>query len=91
MPDGRRNRHLAYKEALTDIEARSPGAKFAFYHEFLAKAADRFDDDETTGRDGLRNLRALRFSSESEVCAFCRLAERASSAQPVELISKRAS
>ncbi len=79
------NRHLAYKEALTDIEIRSPGAKFAFYHEFLSKAADRFADDETTGRDELGICERCGSPSESEVCAFCRLAERASAAQPVQL------
>ena len=79
------NRHLAYKEALTGIEIRSPGAKFAFYHEFLSKAADRFADDETTGRDELGICERCGSPSESEVCAFCRLAERASAAQPVQL------
>ena len=82
------NRHLAYKEALTDIEIRSPGAKFAFYHEFLSKAADRFADDETTGRDELGLCERCGAPSESEVCAFCRLAERASAAQPVKLSRK---
>ncbi|MGL4297910.1 MAG: tRNA(Ile)-lysidine synthetase [Candidatus Neomicrothrix subdominans] len=82
------NRHLAYKEALTDIEIRSPGAKFAFYHEFLSKAADRFADDETTGRDELGICERCGSPSESEVCAFCRLAERASAAQPVQLSRK---
>ena len=82
------NRHLAYKEALTGIEIRSPGAKFAFYHEFLSKAADRFADDETTGRDELGICERCGSPSESEVCAFCRLAERASAAQPVQLSRK---
>ena len=48
------NKHLQYKEALNAIEAESPGAKHAFYHEFLSKAADRFAPDtaEATGDVG---------------------------------------
>ena len=40
MADG--NRHLGYKAALNAIEDASPGAKHAFYFEFLAKASELF-------------------------------------------------
>ncbi|HEY2430444.1 MAG TPA: tRNA(Ile)-lysidine synthetase, partial [Acidimicrobiales bacterium] len=36
------NRHLGYKEALNAVEERSPGAKAAFYFEFLSKASALF-------------------------------------------------
>jgi tRNA(Ile)-lysidine synthase TilS/MesJ len=38
------NKHLGYKEALNEIEARSPGSKHDFYFGFLARASDRFAD-----------------------------------------------
>ncbi|MEM9130795.1 MAG: tRNA(Ile)-lysidine synthetase [Actinomycetota bacterium] len=36
------NKHLHYKEALNDIELRSPGTKADFYFSFLRRAVDRF-------------------------------------------------
>jgi hypothetical protein len=38
------NKHLGYKEALNEIEARSPGSKHDFYFGFLARASARFAD-----------------------------------------------
>ncbi len=71
------NKHLGYKEALNSVEARSPGAKHAFYHEFLAKAADRFSHDLDDGDDP-HAARCQRCGSPStnDVCAFCTLLER---------------
>ncbi len=40
MADG--NKHLAYKEALNEIELESPGARTAFYFEFLRRLAPPF-------------------------------------------------
>src|SRR5438067_8095791 len=42
-PNAVGNKHLGYKEALNAIEEHSPGAKAAFYFEFLDKAASRFE------------------------------------------------
>ncbi len=50
------NKHLAYKAALNNIEAESPGTKHDFYFGFLERASDRFRD---TG-DGERPASALR-------------------------------
>jgi tRNA-5-methyluridine54 2-sulfurtransferase len=48
------NRHLAYKEALNDIEERSPGSKAAFVFNFLDRAHERFVGEADDARDELR-------------------------------------
>lgn len=76
------NKHLGYKESLNTMELQSPGSKAEFYFGFLARAADRFEsaeDDAST----LGTCTDCGGPAESELCAFCRLAERASSADPV--------
>lgn len=75
------NKHLGYKEALNEMELRSPGAKAQFYFGFLARAADRFVDGGS--RDDLGSCDRCGGPAEGDVCAFCRLAERASAAEPV--------
>jgi uncharacterized protein (TIGR00269 family) len=84
------NRHLRYKEALNVIEAGSPGTKHAFYFEFLDKAADRFRPEAAEAQEGLQACRSCGAPTTGEVCAFCRLVERASGAEPVpvELLRK---
>ena len=79
------NKHLGYKEALNVVEARSPGAKHAFYHEFLAKAADRFGDGdgEVVGDGG--TCERCGSPSTNDVCAFCLLVERTRDAEPVTI------
>ena len=84
------NRHLRYKEALNAIEAGSPGTKHAFYFEFLDKAADRFRPEAAEAQDGLRPCRSCGAPTTGDVCAFCRLTDRVSDADPVpvELLRK---
>jgi tRNA-5-methyluridine54 2-sulfurtransferase len=84
------NRHLRYKEALNVIEAGSPGTKHAFYFEFLDKAADRFRPEAAEAQEGLQACRSCGAPPTGEVCAFCRLVERAGGAEPVpvELLRK---
>ena len=86
------NKHMRYKDALNTIEAGSPGAKQAFYHEFLAKAADHFADDAPSAdadhSDGhsagdLATCQRCGAPSTNDVCAFCLLVERAAGAEPV--------
>jgi uncharacterized protein (TIGR00269 family) len=74
------NKHLGYKEALNAIEEHSPGAKAAFYFEFLSKAADRFTSKLVTD-DGveLRPCATCGAPTTGEVCAFCKLVTRATS------------
>ena len=86
------NKHLRYKEALNAIEAESPGAKHAFYHEFLSKAADHFASDTAEAAGALGTCVRCGSPSTNEVCAFCLLVERTSDAVPVTLdASRRAS
>jgi tRNA-5-methyluridine54 2-sulfurtransferase len=77
------NRHLRYKDALNGIEAASPGTKHAFYFEFLAKASDRFRPEATAAQDGLTPCASCGSPTTGEVCAFCRLVDRVSGAEPV--------
>ena len=79
------NRHLAYKDALNAIEATSPGAKSAFYFEFLDKAAHLFEPGTTEERNALNTCTACGAPTTGDVCAFCRLVERAAGATPVPL------
>jgi len=81
------NRHTRYKEALNDLELTSPGSKHAFYFGFLARAADRFAAEAAEGREELRPCATCGAPTPSEVCAFCRLVDRAT--QPVELGPRR--
>lgn len=75
------NRHLGYKEALNDIELRSPGSKADFYFGFLRRAATQFRSSAAgAGASGLGRCERCGSPSESETCAFCRLVERATSA-----------
>ena len=79
------NRHLAYKDALNQIEARSPGAKHDFYFGFLARAAERFRAGLDEEQEALLSCARCGAPTPTEVCAFCRLVERAAGAQPVEI------
>jgi len=74
------NKHLGYKEALNAIEEHSPGAKAAFYFEFLDKAASRFEP-ATVGESEveLRPCASCGAPTTGEVCAFCKLVVRATS------------
>jgi len=80
------NKHLSYKAALNDIEVDSPGAKHAFFFGFLDRAADRFASS-TGETDAVIISPCARCGapSSNDVCAFCRLAERATEAVPIEL------
>ncbi|HUF32563.1 MAG TPA: ATP-binding protein [Acidimicrobiales bacterium] len=77
------NRHLAYKEALNDIDVASPGAKAAFYFEFLDKASHLFTGGTEASQEGLGECSSCGAPTTTEVCAFCRLVERAAGAEPV--------
>jgi uncharacterized protein (TIGR00269 family) len=82
MADG--NKHLAYKEALNAIEAVSPGSKHDFYFGFLARASALFTPEAEAEQADLRACASCGAPTPGEVCAFCRLVERAT-AVPVEL------
>ncbi|MDQ1467572.1 MAG: tRNA-5-methyluridine54 2-sulfurtransferase [Actinomycetota bacterium] len=72
------NRHLGYKEVLNALEDRSPGTKAAFLNGFLERAHERFDDDDAhQERADLQPCTRCGSPTPGELCAFCRLQERA--------------
>jgi uncharacterized protein (TIGR00269 family) len=77
------NRHLGYKEALNAVEARSPGAKAAFYLGFLQRMAPRLADESVAARGGLSPCATCGAPTTGEICAFCRLVESAAAHDPV--------
>ncbi len=87
MADG--NRHIAYKEALNAIEERSPGAKSAFYFEFLDKAAHLFRPH--THAEDLRPCSSCGSPTTGDVCAFCALVDRATDPERVAVVLSRRS
>jgi uncharacterized protein (TIGR00269 family) len=75
------NRHLGYKDVLNALEERSPGTKAAFLNGFLDRARDRFDDaDMRQERADLQPCARCGSPTPGELCAFCRLQERATAA-----------
>lgn len=71
------NKHLGYKEALNDIEVRSPGSKADFYFSFLRRAVDRFGEEPDDTDAVLHPCPRCGSPTSAEVCAFCRLLDRA--------------
>lgn len=71
------NRHLGYKEALNLLEERSPGTKAAFHAEYLDKAWHLFAAARIDGPDTLRACTSCGSPTSGDVCAFCRLVEKA--------------
>jgi uncharacterized protein (TIGR00269 family) len=71
------NRHLGYKHALDGIEEQSPGTKAAFYFGFLDRASPLFTPHTAVAQDGLRACASCGAPTTAEVCAFCKLLERA--------------
>jgi tRNA-5-methyluridine54 2-sulfurtransferase len=85
------NRHLGYKEALNAVEATSPGTKHDFYFGFLSRVAEHFASGAAQEREGLGPCDRCGAPTPGEVCAFCRLVERAAGAEPVVLTQKPSS
>ena len=85
------NKHLGYKDALNEIELRSPGSKSDFYFGFLRRAAQHFRDVGAGDADDptLQVCTRCGAPSNADVCAFCRLVEKAAGAEPVELRPRR--
>jgi uncharacterized protein (TIGR00269 family) len=75
MADG--NRHLGYKEALNAVEERSPGSKHAFYFGFLERASPLFTPEARAEQEELRPCTRCGTPTPGDICAFCRLVERA--------------
>jgi uncharacterized protein (TIGR00269 family) len=77
------NRHLHYKELLNALEEQSPGSKSSFLFNFLDRAHARFADAVIEERAELRSCGVCGSPTPGDVCAFCRLQERASGSVPV--------
>lgn len=65
---------LVYKEALNRIEAESPGTKYRFLLGFLDRLRPLL---EGTGAPDLRACRVCGYPTTGEVCAFCRMWDKA--------------
>jgi tRNA-5-methyluridine54 2-sulfurtransferase len=81
MADG--NKHLGYKEALNAIEAASPGTKHDFYFGFLARASTLFTPEAAAEQELLQACARCGAPTPGEVCAFCRLVDRATDSKVV--------
>jgi tRNA-5-methyluridine54 2-sulfurtransferase len=69
------NRHIGYKEALNAVEVTSPGTKQQFFFRYLDRVAVHFEQgDDAVALSPCERCGA---PTPSDVCAFCRLAERA--------------
>ncbi len=79
------NKHLAYKEALNGIERESPGAKSAFYLEFVDKMAPLLAGLSRAAADDLVECDVCGAPTTGDTCAFCRLADRVSGHDPVPI------
>jgi uncharacterized protein (TIGR00269 family) len=71
------NKHLGYKEALNAIEATSPGSKHDFYFGFLSRASEHFRPQAEGEQADLLPCTSCGAPTTAEICAFCRLVERA--------------
>lgn len=76
------NRHLGYKEALNGIEETSPGSKAAFLFGFLDRVAPMVAGTAAEEREGLHPCPGCGSPTVSELCAFCKLVDRAAQATP---------
>ena len=78
------NSHLRFKDALNLVEQASPGSKQAFFHKFLSQGAPFFAEAGDEQRAELGTCATCGGATPNDVCAFCRLVERAGG-QPVKL------
>jgi tRNA-5-methyluridine54 2-sulfurtransferase len=95
------NKHLGYKEALNELERRSPGTKSAFYFGFLDRVVNRFASSTAGSDEATENpepgSRPLELApchrcgapSEGDLCSFCRLQERVAGVEPVPVAAPR--
>jgi len=72
------NKHLGYKEILNALEDRSPGSKAAFLFGFFERGHERFAATASEERESLGSCRECGSPTTTEVCAFCKLRDRAS-------------
>ena len=71
------NKHLGYKDALNAIEVESPGSKAAFYFGFIDKVSHHFRPQALSDGAGLGPCSSCGAATTGDVCAFCKLRDRA--------------
>ena len=84
-PSSAGNRHLGYKESLNTIEAMSPGSKHAFYDGFLKRLSPTLVPTSAAELGELQPCIECGAPTTSDICAFCRIAARASAHAPVPI------
>ena len=84
-PAGEKPTDACYKDALNQIEVESPGSKLDFYIGYLKRASSRFVPDAEAEQEQLASCERCGAPTTDRVCAFCKLVERASGAEPVHL------
>ena len=77
------NKHLAYKAALNAIEQESPGSKANFYLNFLDNMAPILAGRSVAATDELGACTSCGSPTTGEICAFCRIREKAAAHEPV--------
>ena len=75
------NRHLRYKETLGAMEDSSPGVKADFYLGFIDRVLPLLEEVAQQDRALVGECTRCGSPSTAEVCAFCRLGERAAQAK----------
>jgi tRNA-5-methyluridine54 2-sulfurtransferase len=85
------NKHIGYKEALNDIEMKSPGSKHAFYHGFLDRLQPQLAPSTIAARGELLECTSCGSPTTSDLCNFCRIAAKSSAHAPVtvEFLARR--
>jgi uncharacterized protein (TIGR00269 family) len=84
------NKHLGYKDVLNAMEAKSPGSKASFYLGFLERMQPLLAGNTPGTSEDIGICERCGSPASGEVCAFCRLVEKAAAHEPVpvELMSK---
>jgi uncharacterized protein (TIGR00269 family) len=77
------NKHLSYKESLNAIEVKSPGAKASFYLGFLERMAPLLAGHSAAAAGALNECIRCGSPTTGDICAFCRLVEKAAAHEPV--------
>ena len=77
------NKHIAYKEALNAIEQQSPGSKAAFYLNFLDNMSPLLAGGTAAANDSLLSCVSCGAPTTGDLCAFCRVADKARAHEPV--------
>jgi tRNA-5-methyluridine54 2-sulfurtransferase len=77
------NRHLHHKDVLNSIEAHSPSTKSAFYLNFIENMSPLLAGQSAAASGELGRCSRCAAPTTGDVCAFCRLVDKASAHQPV--------